>query len=95
MPKVTWVNTKLIPLWDRRAESVGAKKSRLSVAVQVAVQRLLSQATPKALLYAANDLSVSRIVEVQSSSLRHKRACVGVIGVNGNPRTRARFAGQR
>ena len=72
------------------ARVVGAKGSRLSIAVQVAVHRLLAQATPKALVYAADNVSISRRVEAQSSNLRHKRPCVGVIGMNGSPRTTRR-----
>lgn len=74
----------------RLAESVGAKSSRLSITVQVAVHGLLAQATPKALLYAADNLTISRRMEEQCSNLRHKRACVDVIGMNGNPRTTRR-----
>ena len=71
----------------RIAEYVEAKSSRFSTAVQVAVHRLIAQATPKVLLSAANNLSVSR-VEARSSVLRHKRARVVVIGMNGETRER-------
>ncbi len=77
----------------RLAEFVGARSSRLSIAVQVAVHRLLAQATPKAMVDAADNLSILRRVEAQSSNLRHKRACIGVIGINGNPRTTRRSSG--
>ena len=74
----------------RLAEFVRAKIPRFSIVVQVAVHKLLAQAAPKAPLYATNNLSFSRRVEAQSSDLRHKRACVGVIGMSGNPRTTRR-----
>ena len=44
----------------RIAEFV-AKSSRFSIAVQVAVHRLLAQGTPKALLSPADNLSISRV----------------------------------
>ena len=74
----------------RLAEFAEANIPRLSIVVQGAVHRLLAQATPKALLYATNNLSFLRRAEAQSSALYHKLACVGVIGMSGNPRTTRR-----
>ena len=71
---------------ERLAVLIGVRGSRLSIVV-VAVQRLLAQVTSKALQDAADNLSISRGVEARSGKLRHKRDCVGGIGMNGNPKT--------